>query len=240
MISQSTLLVLARTAGFLSKAPGFSHPSVPPPVRAGLAFALAGLLSPAHEMHAQFDPVGLALAAALELAIGAAVGYGAAVLYEAAYAGGRVLDEYIGIRGSVPTAALAGSTGLGRLWSTAFVTAFFLLNGHLVALSAFAATFDRVPPGTLLSAGSLAPSIVALPAAICRAALLVAGPGLILAASIQLALGAVSRIVPRFGNFSLPFPIVFGAVVLLTLAAIPLVLPIAGDPFRFGLSPIRP
>lgn len=236
MIAQTTLLVFARTAGFLFKAPGFSHPSVPPPLRAGLAVALALGITPARGRALHFEGPQLAVAVVLELAIGTAIGYGAAVLYEGAYAGGRVLDEYVGIRGSVPTAAIAGSTGLGRLWSVAFVAAFFLLNGHLLAIAALAESFAQLPPGAPIENGALLRYAIALPATIVRTALIVAGPALVLAASIQLALGAVSRIVPRFGNFTLPFPVVFGAIILVTLAAVPLVLPLAGDPLRYGIS----
>src|SRR5579875_149643 len=144
MIAQSALLVFARSAGFLFKAPGFSHPSVPAVVRVGIALALAvGVVAPARG----FEAAELAVAVVVEFAIGAAIGYGAAVLYEGAYAGGRLLDDYVGIRGAVPTIAIAGSTGFGRLWSSAFVAAFFLLNAHLVVIGAFASSFARIPPG---------------------------------------------------------------------------------------------
>jgi flagellar biosynthetic protein FliR len=235
VITQSALLVFARSAGFVFKAPGFSHPSVPPPLRAALALAIAIGLAPVFRRPLHLDPSALAIAAAVELATGAALGYAAAVLFEGAYAGGRVLDDYIGIRGSVPTAAIAGSTGLGRLWSAAFVAAFFLLNGHLVALGALAASFERLPPGSGVAADSLVRYALSLPALMARAALVVAGPALVLAAGLQIGLAAVVRIVPRFGSFTLPFPIVFAAIILITLAALPLVLPFAGDPMRFAV-----
>jgi hypothetical protein len=41
-VTATALLVFARSAGMVFRAPGFSHPSVPPPVRAGLALALCG------------------------------------------------------------------------------------------------------------------------------------------------------------------------------------------------------
>ena len=90
----------------------------------------------------------------------------------------------------------------------------------------------------MLASDALLRYALALPGTIVRAALVIAGPALIVAAAIQLALGAVSRVVPRFGNFTLPFPIVFGAIVLMTLAAVPLVVPLAGDPLRYGV-PLR-
>jgi len=40
-MTQTLLLVFARSAGMVFRAPGFSHPNVPPPVRVALALALA-------------------------------------------------------------------------------------------------------------------------------------------------------------------------------------------------------
>jgi flagellar biosynthesis protein FliR len=47
----AALLVFARCVGFVFRAPGFSHPGVPPPVRAGLALAMTGALAPTHGVH---------------------------------------------------------------------------------------------------------------------------------------------------------------------------------------------
>jgi flagellar biosynthetic protein FliR len=236
VITPVGLLVFARLAGFLSKAPGFSHPSVPGALRAALAAVLAALLAPALARPPRLHPLAgeLILAMILEFAVGASIGYGTAVLIEGAYAGGRLLDDYVGIRGSVPTIAIAGSTGLGRLWSSVFVAAFFLLNGHLAVLAACVDSFRTLPPGMALDREAFLRFAVALPAAIARAALLVAGPALVLTAAIQVGLAAISRVVPRFSSFTLPFPIVFGAVVLITLATMPLLAPLAATPLRYA------
>ncbi len=238
MIAQSALLVFARSAGFLFKAPGFSHPSVPAVVRVGIALALAmGVVAPDRGAR-RFEAAELAVAVVVEFAIGAAIGYGAAVLYEGAYAGGRLLDDYVGIRGAVPTIAIAGSTEFGRLWSSAFVAAFFLLNAHLVVIGAFASSFARIPPGAFARPEAWFQYALTLPGLVVHAALFIAGPAIAITAGIQIALAAVSRIAPRFGNFTLPFPVVFGAVVLITLAAVPLALPQAAHPLRYGV-PLR-
>ncbi len=72
---------------------------------------------------------------------------------------------------------------------------------------------------------------LALPATILRAALLVAAPAIAVAAALQLALAAVARVVPRFSSFTLAFPIVFGAALLVTIAAIPLLAPLGARPW---------
>jgi flagellar biosynthetic protein FliR len=236
-------LVLARCAGFVFRAPGFSHPAVPPPLRAGFAYALslafararAGDAAPRAVAHADG---GFVFALASEVLLGAAVGVAASMLYDGAYAGGRALDDYVGIRASVPSADVAAGAGFGRLWSLAFGTAFFAFGGYAPALLAFGATFDAVPPGALVAAAGLRTFAVALPATLVRAAIFVAGPAIAIAFVAQAGLAIVSRLVPRFATFTLAFPVVFACVVLATLAALPPALRAAATPWM-DLSPLR-
>lgn len=221
-MSGTALLVFARCAGFVFRAPGFSHPSVPPMVRAGLALVLAIALVPAvRYVHA---PGGMAfvLAAAGDFGIGAAIGIAASVLYDGAYAGGRALDDYVGIRGSVPNAQIFAGAGFGRIWSLVFTAGFFLLGGYRVVIAAFCRSFESVPPGGSVSAHALYAYAVTLPVSIIEAALLVAAPAIALAFVAQLTLGALTRVIPRFAGFTLSFPIVFGMALVATILAVPL------------------
>jgi len=54
-VTQTLLLVFARSAGLMFRAPGFTHPSVPTIVRLGLALALALGIAPAVRPHAELD-----------------------------------------------------------------------------------------------------------------------------------------------------------------------------------------
>jgi flagellar biosynthetic protein FliR len=222
-VDDAHALVFARCAGFVFRAPGFSHPDVPPPVRAGFAYVLS--LAFAHAYAPSTGARGdIAFAVALEALVGAAVGVAASMLYDGAYAGGRALDDFVGIRASVPNANVAAGAGFGRLWSLAFVTAFFVLGGDRVALSGFAQTFVTLPPGAVIGAPALATLAVALPETLLRAAIYVAGPAIALALIAQFWLAIVARLVPRFSTFALAFPIVFGCALLATIAALPFVL----------------
>jgi flagellar biosynthesis protein FliR len=232
-------LVLARTAGFLFRAPGFSHPSVPPPLRAGFAAAFAlALAAPYARRAGTFGNLFAdTLVLGLEALIGATIGAGASVLYDGAYAGGRALDDYVGIRASVPSANVSAGAGFGRLWSLAFSTGFFTLGGDALALFAFADSFRAVGPGALARASDLATFAVALPATLARAAIFVAGPALALALIVQLTLAVIARVVPRFSTFSLAFGVVYSVVLVATLAALPIALGAAATPW-LDLSPL--
>lgn len=231
MIDDTALLVFARCAGFAFRAPGLSHPSVPPMVRAGFALLLAILLVPAIGRAHASGGVPFVAAIAVNVGIGAAIGMAASVLYDGAYAGGRALDDYVGIRGSVPNAQIFAGAGFGRIWSLVFTAGLFLLGGYRILILAFARSFETVPPDAGVSPHDLYAFAVALPASIIEAALLVAGPAIALVFVAQLTLGALTRVIPRFASFTLSFPIVFGMALVATIVAVPLVFGQAAVPW---------
>lgn len=229
-MTQTLLLVFARSAGLLFRAPGFTHPAVPTMVRLALALGLACSVAPAIRPRPELDLALFTLAIAGEVAIGAAIGLGASLLYDGAYYGGRMIDDYVGFRGSVPNAGVTSAQGFGRLWSSLFLAGFFLLDGYAVVIRAFADSFDRVGAGALIGADQWYRFAVALPQTIAHAALLVAAPAIAVAAVVQLALAAVARVVPRFSSFTLAFPIVFAAALLVAIATLPLYGSLAAHP----------
>lgn len=230
-MTQTGLLVFARCVGFVFRAPGLSHPAVPPPVRAGIALVLAIAVAPAAHVAVAIPGATFALALVSECGIGAAIGFAASILYDGAYAGGRAVDDYVGIRASVPNAQVYAPSGFGRVWSLVFTAGFFLLGGYRVVILTFAQTFDRLPPATLLSPHALAAFAIALPQSIVEAALLVAAPAMALVFVAQCSLGALTRVIPRFTAFTLSFPIVFAMALLATAAAVPVLYAQSGHPW---------
>jgi flagellar biosynthetic protein FliR len=231
-------LVFARCAGFVFRAPGFSHPSVPVAVRAGIAFVLALGLVPALEPRAVQDALPFVAALLFEFLLGAAIGFGASILYEGAAAGGRMLDEYVGIQIANPMATAGNGQTFSQLWGLSFIAAFFVLDGYQLILLALADSLHRLPPGSALGLHGLQEYALSIPVLVVRAAVLVAGPALALGLVANLGLGAVSRIIPRFTNFTLTFPVVFGAVLLATLVTLPTVIGQGGRPWL--VWPLRP
>lgn len=215
----------------IARAPGFAHPSVPPLVRAGVALALAFAVAPQVPRATTLGFAAFTLALAGEFALGAAIGFGAALLYDGAYFAGRTLDDYLGVRGSVPGANVAGAQAFGRLWSSAFLIAFFLLDGWVPVVRAFGGSYAVVGAGAFADAHAWMRYAYALPATIVAAALLVAAPAIAVAATLQLALASVARVVPRFASFALAFPAVFAGALAVTLAMVPLVAPLGARPW---------
>ncbi len=224
------MLVFARCVGCIARAPGFSHPGVPPMLRAALAFVLALGLAP----RVAGTPVRTAsflAALALEVLIGAAIGFAASMLYEGASAAGKVLDNYVGMQSANPTAQVASGEGYGALWGVVFLAAFFLLDGYQWVVGALAASLDGLPLGAGIEPGALRTFAFALPGVLMRASALVAGPAIVMGLVAQIGVGAIGRVVPRFSNMTLTFPVVFGAVLLVTIATVPLLVHQGGRPW---------
>lgn len=218
------LLVFARCVGFIFRAPGFSHPSVPPSVRAALALFLAAGIAP-RTRGAVWGLDGAALIAALivEFLIGSAIGMGASLVYDAAYAGGRVVDDYVGVKAIAPSLQLVAPSGFGRVWALAFTGGYFLSGAYRLTLLGLAQSFASLPPGAPVRAHAWATFATHYASTIANVALQIAAPAIGLAFVTQIAVGAISRVVPRFGSFTLAFPLAFAAALAATVVAAPLI-----------------
>ncbi len=237
-MSASALLVFARCAGFAFRAPGLSHPSVPHTVRAGLALLLAFAIAPSVPRVALTE-IAFVAALVMEFVLGSAIGIAASLLYDGAYAGGRMIDDYVGVKAIAPTVAVVAPSGFGRVWSLAFTGGYFLLGAYRTTLYGFARSFERIPPGSPLQAHAWAAFAQALVTTIVEVAVAVAAPAIALAFVTQVALAALSRTIPRFASFTLSFPLVFGVVLIATAISIPLVAIQAAHPLLLFPGDVR-
>jgi len=238
-VTQATALLFARCVGFIVRAPGFSHRSVPVMARAAFAFVLALAFAPAFANGRSTAAGSFIVALITELLLGAAIGFAASALYDGAMAGGKMLDDYVGIQVSQPAVQAGSGEGFTQLWGFGFLAVYFLLGGYQVVVAAFAMSLRIVPLGHVLMLPHLADYAIGIPTLVMRAAALVAGPAIVLGFLANLALGAISRVIPRFNNFTLTFPVVFTVILLATLATLTNVLPQAARPWIY-LPMLRP
>ncbi len=227
----TSLLLFARCTGFVLKAPGFSHPATPKTVRLIVAAALTVTCSGAISRNIACESAEFCFAFAREMAIGAAMGMALAVLYDGAYSGGRALDDYLGVRASLPSASVPSGSGFGRLWSNALLAAFFLGGGVERLVLMFVRSFHVLPLGSVPTAATMLQYAMLVPAMLLDAALVIVGPAIALAFFSQLALAALGRIVPRFSTFALSFPIIFAAALFVTVAVAPNLLVLGETPW---------
>lgn len=219
-MSATALLVFARCAGFVFRAPGFSHPGVPATVRAGLALFLTACIVPGVHAAARVSDALVVPAFVTEFLLGSAIGMAASLVYDGAYAGGRAIDDYVGVKAIAPSLQIVAPSGFGRVWSLAYTGA-FLTGAYRVVVQAFAQSFTQVPPGAVADARAWAAYAVGWAATIVAVGVAVAAPAIGLAFVVQIALGALSRAVPRFGSFTLVFPLVFAAALIAAVLGAP-------------------
>jgi flagellar biosynthesis protein FliR len=218
------LLVFARCAGFIFRAPGFSHPSVPPPIRAALALFLSVVIAPGiKETNTRFDVSAFVVAFVIEFLIGSAIGMAASLIYDGAYSGGRAVDDYVGMKAIAPSLQLVAPSGFGRIWSLAFTGGYFLSGAYRLTLLGFAQSFASLPPDAQVQPQSWVAFAAEYAVAIANVALQVAAPAIGLAFVVQIAVGAISRAVPRFGSFTLAFPLALAAALVATAIDAPLI-----------------
>ena len=195
---------------------------MPSSLRAGLAVVLTGgILSGRHEAVRAFDDAALVAALLTEFLIGSALGMTASLVYDGAYAGGRIVDDYVGVRAIAPSLQLVAPSGFGRVWSLALTGGFFLSGAYRPALLGFAQSFARMAPGAPLQRTGWIEYASAFSETIVVVALQIAAPALATAFVAQIALGALSRVIPRFGSFTLAFPLTFAAALIATAICMP-------------------
>jgi flagellar biosynthetic protein FliR len=225
-VNATGFLIFARCAGFALRAPGFSHPSVSPAIRAGLAVFLTLTVAPGvHAGAPRVDGAALLPALVAEYLLGGAIGLAASLVYDGAYAGGRAVDDYVGVKAIAPSLQLVAPSGFGRVWSLAYTGGFFLTGAYRPTVLAFAHSFVRIAPGAGVDAHAWAAYAAGLAVTIVAVALAVAAPAIGLGFVVHVALGALSRAVPRFGSFTLAFPLAFAAALIVTAVAIPSLAP---------------
>ena len=123
------------------------------------------------------------------------------LLYDGAYYAGRTIDDYVGVRGSVPNANVTSAQAFGLPSSVSWPVV-LLLDGCRTGGAGNCGQFRIM----IALGGAIrwpwAAFAAALPETIVRAALLIAAPALAVALTVQVALAAVARVVPRLSSFS--------------------------------------
>lgn len=232
-------LLLARLGAAAMLLPGLGEADVPAPVRLGVALALVAALFPALAPALPPTPDAAAEAVrlvALEVVTGFWLAGLARLLATALGLGLQLGGSLLGLANVlVPDAALgAGASALGRLGSLAVAVLVLSTGLYALPLRALAESYALLPPGAPWPAGAAAEEIAAAGAACLSLALRLAGPFVVAAVMLNLALALISRVAPQLPVFVLGMPAAsLAAFVLLALLA-PLLLPVFAEALRAG------
>lgn len=213
-------LAFARAAGLAWTAPGLAAPGLGARTRLMLAVLLGVTLAPAVVVAgagASVGPGGLAVACLGEAAVGAMIGWSAALVI----AGARQAGELVGAQGGFAPAALfdpdAGDemTALGHLYGLVALGVFLALDGPLVLVRSLVASYRVVPAGGALAFGmgasgsgeELAALAFGRLGAALALSLRAAAPAALALALAGVALGLVGRAAPSLPLAALSLPI---------------------------------
>lgn len=220
------LFATIRCGAWLSIAPPFQG-AVPARVRGGLAVALGLALAPRLAASGDLptdDTWGILAGSVYQAAIGLALGFLVAVLFQAFSAAGGMIDAF----GALTSAQLfdplsESATGpVSRLYQLLGTIALFATNGHLLLVGGLVRTFDAAPVdglrldrlGTLLTRDVLQ---------FLLAALQIAAPVLAALFLAEVLLGLATRAAPKLNIMIVGFGVKSLVLIMVTGAALPLV-----------------
>lgn len=222
------MLVIARVGTMLLTGPGFGDEEIPATVRAAMAVALGALVYPLLQTQLPAPPPAvpaLILILALEILVGAWLGFLARLMTLALSTAGTFLSLMIGLSSvlQLDPSLSAQSMALSRLFGLAAVCLLFMTGLYLLPIEAVMGSYTLVPPGTGFDTGGAAQLVVRAVGQSFNLSLRLAAPFVVVGLVWQAAMGLISRLVPQIQVhvISAPAQIVGGlALLMLTMGVL--------------------
>jgi flagellar biosynthetic protein FliR len=204
------LLEIVRIVGLVLVAP-LPWSSIPARLRAALVLVLAvGIHGQAPVPANLVNALGtLALAAASDFLLGAAMGFVARLAVAVAEVAAETMTPMLGLsmlQVFDPQAQTSQSELTTLLRNLALLLA-LLLGLHRVLIAALLASFRAIPPGTLVSLAASTPGLIALGGATLVTGVRLALPIIAVLLMTQLALAFIARAAPAMQIFSVGFAV---------------------------------
>ena len=224
------LLALARSGAWALVAPPFATPMIPVRVRVAFAVSLSFLVAGDVPSPPAIESPGFLAAIALQVALGLALGFLVYLVIAAVEAAGHLLDVFggFGMAQLYDPFTNATAAPIGRLYQLLVTVLIFVLDGHVLIVRGFLASFRALPLDAVGSRSLLGLVSTAM-GGFLVSALQIALP---IAAALFLAdvaLALISRAAPRIDVLVLGL----GTKALIVLLLIGLTLPLI--PHALGL-----
>lgn len=232
---QCFLLILFRVSGIMVTAPLFGGRAIPTQVKAALSLVLSMILFPIVDRGPVPLPENLAilaLAVAIELMVGLAIGFVGVVIFAGFQIAGFIVDQEIGISMANVFDPITASqiSVLGQLKFMLGILVFVILEGHLWLLAILAGSFKVIPLVSASVSEDLWKHLLqGLPAEMFEAAIKIAAPALVALIMATVAMAFAARILPEMNIFILGFPLRIVLGFCMTLVAIPVIVIVMGE-----------
>jgi len=203
------LLGAARTGAWMAISPPFNSRLIPAQVKVLLSIGLTLPLAPyLRGTLPSLETADLIASAALQVFVGAALGFVTALLFAAVQAAGDMLDLFGGFTLAMAYDPMSQnqSSVFGRFYNLVAVTILFASEGHQLILRGFLQSFRTLPLNLTFSVETFSRLLLAGVGEMFLAALQIAGPLIAVLFLTDVAFGLLNRVAPALNAFQLGFP----------------------------------
>jgi flagellar biosynthesis protein FliR len=210
-IAQLVAIMLAavRAGAWMTVCPPFSSRLIPAQVKALLSIAIALPVAPYLTGHVpSMATADLVASAALQVFVGAALGFVTALLFAALQAAGDLIDVFGGFTLAYAFDPLSQSQSsvFGRFYNLVAVTLLFASDGHELVLRGFLQSFRTLPLDASFRMGTLDALLTKGVGEFFLASVQIAGPLIAVLFLTDVAFGLLNRVAPALNAFQLGFP----------------------------------
>ena len=212
------VLVLSRVGALVASAPMLNSQSIPIRVRALMAVAMSGAVTPLCLQYEapMFDTLA-ALGAAMfnEVVIGLAIGLGAMIILAGVQLTGQIVGQMSGMALAEQTDPIlqANASVFGQVFYFVTSAVFVAVGGHMMLVDGLLTTFEFAPPGYAMVNDSFFEQFFGLLSLGFELGLRTAAPLMVALFLATLVLGLISRTLPQINTIVVGF----GVNSLLTL-----------------------
>ena len=227
----AVMLGAVRAGAWMTICPPFNNRLIPAQVKVLLSVGLALPMAPYLRTSVpSIETSDIIASAALQVFVGAALGFITALLFAAVQAAGDLIDVFGGFTLAMAFDPLSmnQSSIFGRFYNLMAVTLLFASDGHQLILRGFLQSYRTLPLNANFSMNTFSKLLVSGIGEMFLAALQIAGPLIAVLFLTDVAFGLLNRVAPALNAFQLGFPAKIMLVLTLAGTAIA-VLPRALD-----------
>lgn len=203
-------LATVRMTAFLMIAPPFSYRAIPARVKAmlgiGLALAVSPRVTPGYK---PLDTGAFFTALALELLVGAVLGFLVALIFSAVQSAGSLIDLFGGFQmaQAFDPGSMVNGAQFTRLFQMTALALMFASGAYQVVIGGIVRSYESIPLGGGLDLAVSAELMVTGVSQMLLAAVQIAGPLLVVLFLADAGLGLLTRVAPALNAFALSFPV---------------------------------
>ena len=205
----AVMLGAVRAGAWLTICPPFNNRLIPPQIKALLSVGLALPMAPyLRGTVPSIETSDIIASAALQVFVGASLGFITALIFAAVQAAGDLIDVFGGFTLAMAFDPLSmnQSSIFGRFYNLTAVTLLFASDGHQLILRGFMQSYQTLPLNANFSMGTFSKLLIAGVGEMFLAALQIAGPLIAVLFLTDVAFGLLNRVAPALNAFQLGFP----------------------------------